>query len=162
MLDFIEDDLETFEGWLKYQGIDKAGSSPEEIEMWQQMFDEKEARKSTIAKVGLMKLRTVPGEYRYAVAVREGTNLWLTLWVRRSPRGEFFVLMPRADRRRNPHASYHLDGTFHMKSYDRAGLKATKQQPLTGTFKERCRSEHFMVTAQRASVPSVIQWTFRA
>ena len=136
MLDFIsEDDLETFEGWLKYQGIDKAASSPEDIGMWQQMFDEKEARKSTIAKVGLMKLRTTPGEHRYAVAVREGATLWLTLWVRRSPKGEFFVFMPRADRAWNPHASYHLDGTVHMKSYDRVGLKATKQQPLTRDFK---------------------------
>jgi hypothetical protein len=28
---------------------------------------------------GLMKLRMVPGEYRYAIAVREGSDLWLTL-----------------------------------------------------------------------------------
>ncbi len=37
-----------------------------------------------------MKLAPIVGEHRYAVAVREGTDLWLTLWVRRSPKGEFF------------------------------------------------------------------------
>jgi hypothetical protein len=38
------------------------------------------------------------GEHRYAVAFREGSDLWLTLWVKRSPKGEFFVLMPRGNR----------------------------------------------------------------
>jgi hypothetical protein len=51
------------------------------------------------------------------VAVREDSDLWLTLWVRRSPKGEFFVMVPRGDRGWNPHTSYHLDGTLHMKSF---------------------------------------------
>jgi hypothetical protein len=41
----------------------------------------------------VMKLRPVPGEHRYAVAVEEGSDLWLTLWVKRSPDGEFFVVL---------------------------------------------------------------------
>jgi hypothetical protein len=73
-------------------------------------------------------------EHRYAVAIREGSNLWLTLWVKRSPKGEFFVFVPRSERKWTPHASYHLDGTHHMKSYD--GVVVRRQgQPLTGTFK---------------------------
>src|SRR5260370_35510785 len=45
------------------------------------------------------------------------SDLWVTLWVRRSPKGEFFVMMPRSDQDWTPHASYHLDGTVHMKSF---------------------------------------------
>ncbi|MGC2465342.1 MAG: hypothetical protein WA517_09115 [Candidatus Acidiferrum sp.] len=81
-----------------------------------------------------MKLRPPqPGEYLYAVAIRDGSDLWLALWVRRSPKGEFFVMVPRAERDWTPHASYHLDGTHHMKSY---GQKTVRRhgQALTGVF----------------------------
>lgn len=81
-----------------------------------------------------MKLQPVPGEHRYAVAVREGSDLWLTLWVRRSQKGEFFVLLPMGDRDWNPHTSYHLDGTLHSKSYDCKVLPPQKRQSLTGPF----------------------------
>jgi len=73
-------------------------------------------------------------EFRYAVAVREGPDLWLTLWVKRSPKGEFFVMMPRADPDVNAHNSYHRDGRVHAKSYDRK-FTAVKRQPLTDPFK---------------------------
>jgi len=56
-------------------------------------------------KVGLMKLTLVKDEYRYAVAVREGSNLRLTLWTRRSRKGEIFVMLPRGDRHWDPHTS---------------------------------------------------------
>jgi hypothetical protein len=83
-----------------------------------------------------MKLRNLPGEHRYGVAFRDGSDLLLTLSVRRSPKGEFFVMMPRADRSWNPHTSYHLDGTVHSKSFDRKlGAPLPKRQPLTGNFK---------------------------
>src|SRR5258708_13438470 len=82
-----------------------------------------------------MKLQaTVSGEYLYAVAIRDGSNLWLTLWVRRSRKGDVFVLVPRAERKWTPHASYHVDGTLHVKSYNRVSV-STKRQALTGTFK---------------------------
>jgi len=67
------------------------------------------------------------------VAVREGSHLWLTLWVRRSPKGEFFVMVPRGDRDWDPHTSYHFDGTFHMKSFGNKFI-TQKRQPLTGQF----------------------------
>jgi hypothetical protein len=38
-----------------------------------------------------------------------------------SPKGEIFVMYPRADAG-NPHASYHLDGTYHHKSYGSTGF----------------------------------------
>jgi hypothetical protein len=77
---------------------------------------------------------SVPGDRIYAVAVRD-SGLWLTLWVRRSWKREFFVFMPRADGS-NPHASYHLDGTFHHKSDGRTFAERKYQrldQPFTGT-----------------------------
>jgi hypothetical protein len=83
-----------------------------------------------------MKLRMAPGEYRYAVAVREGSDLWLTLWVRRSPKGEFFVFLPCGIRGWNPHASYHLDGRFHSKTFNDTKMGSSqKRQPLTGMFR---------------------------
>lgn len=82
-----------------------------------------------------MKLKPLgQGEVRYAVAVREGADLWLTLWVRRSPKGEFFVFVPRTDNRAwDAHASYHLKGTFHSKSF-RHKARLPKKQPLTSAF----------------------------
>ena len=134
MQEFIsEDDLKTFEGWAKYQCLDL--SSPEELETWRGVFNEIRQRCAGRPKLGLMKLKpTPPGEYRYAVAVPEATELWLTLWVRRSPKGEFFVLRPSADGS-DVHTSYHLDGSFHMKSDDRRVLPKQKRQPLTSKFK---------------------------
>ena len=90
-----------------------------------------------------MKFRPLElGEYRYAVAVEDGSDLWLTLWVRRSPPGEFFVMLPRVPfiklprraKKWNPHTSYHFEGDLHMKSYDRK-MVSGKHQPLTGGFR---------------------------
>jgi hypothetical protein len=131
-----EDDLKTFDGWLRYQGIDAATTTPNELAMWRDMFDKARARSMATPKVGLMKLRRIPGEHWYAVAVREGSDLWLTLWVRRSRKGEFFVMVPRADRGWDPHTSYHLDGTVHLKSFGhKFDPRGQKRQPLTGAFK---------------------------
>ena len=70
MQEFIsEDDLGTFEGWLKSQAIDAATAAPEELENWRSIFDEVRGSAAAIPKVGLMKLRPlVPDEHRYAVA----------------------------------------------------------------------------------------------
>src|SRR6266566_49678 len=107
--DFIsEDDLKTFEGWLRYQAVSPA--TADELEVWRRLFDDARHRSATAPKVGLMKFQPVPGEYRYGMALRNEGDLWLTLWVRRSRKGEFFVMMPRGDREWDPHTSYHLDG----------------------------------------------------
>jgi hypothetical protein len=133
--DFVsEDDLSTFQGWLRYQGVDAATMTPDELVVWRGLFDERRKRILAGLKVGLMQLQPVPGQYLYGVAVREGSDLWLTLWVRRSVKGEFFVMIPRADRESDIHTSYHLDGTLHMKRQGRTVLPAQKRQPLTGKF----------------------------
>jgi hypothetical protein len=137
-----EDDLKTFEGWLNYQGFDAAAISEKELESWLRTFEETRERSAAIPKIGLMKLKSVPGEHRYAVAVREDCDLWLTLWVRRSPKGEFFVMLPRGDRGWDPHTSYHLDGTLHVKSHGHKTLTPQKRQQLTGAFQG---SEHLGV-----------------
>ena len=116
MQEFIsEDDLQTFEGWLRYQAIDTRTQTAEELAWWRGVFEEGRQRSATHPKVGLMKLGPLtPGEHRYAVAVREGSALWLTLWVRRSPKGEFFIMKPGGSDW-DLHSSYHLDGRFHTK-----------------------------------------------
>jgi hypothetical protein len=68
-------------------------------------------------------------EHRYAVAIEDGADLRLALAVRRSRKGEYFILMPR-DGDWDPHASYHLDGTYHNKSYDMVVTPAKKRQRL--------------------------------
>jgi hypothetical protein len=130
-----EDDLDSFEVWLKYQRVTPA--NPDELAEWRASFEEAKASKS--AKVSLMKLESrpmAPGEYRYGVAVRdEDSNLWLTLWVRRSPRPEYFIMIPRGDRGWNPHTSYHVDGRLHSKSFRHIIGRVQKRQRLDGTFR---------------------------
>jgi hypothetical protein len=85
--DFIsEDDLRTLEGWLKYQGVDPATITPGEQKMWQDYFEEARRLSDANPKVGLMKRQRVPGEQKYAVAIKDGSDLWLTMWVRCSSR----------------------------------------------------------------------------
>src|SRR5262245_40115290 len=106
MNDFIsEDDLNTFEGWLKYQAVDPATLTTDHVEQWRESFAE--GQKNKDPQMGLMKLKARPGEKLYAVAVREGDDLWLVLWIRRNRKGEFFVMVPRAKRDWDPHTSYH-------------------------------------------------------
>jgi hypothetical protein len=52
------------------------------------------------------------------------------------------VQYPRGDREWDAHASYHLDGTLHHKSYGAVVGVPQKCQPLTGAFKG---SEHLGV-----------------
>jgi hypothetical protein len=92
--------------------------------------------KAATSNMWVMKFKPAPGEFRYAVAVREGSELWLTLWVRRSAKGDVYVLIPRNDSDWEPHTSYHRDGTFHAKSFDRKfAANMPKRQPLSsGAF----------------------------
>jgi hypothetical protein len=135
MGDFIsEDDLLTFEGFLKYQGV-PASSTPEELKVFRGLFDEAMRRRETSPKVGLMKLQPVAGEQKYAVAIQDGAGLWLTMWVRCSARkGEIFIMYPRGDRDWDAHASYHCNGTLHQKSHGTVVMSA-KRQPLSAAFR---------------------------
>jgi hypothetical protein len=132
-IDFIdEDEFNSFEGWLKLNNIDLDRVSPEQLAKLRSAFDKATATR----KIGLMKLPPpiLVGEYRYAVAVRDGGDLWLGLWFKRSKKGEFEIMIPRADAGWNPHATYHLDGTYHHKGYKRR-LTKKKLQPLTSPFR---------------------------
>jgi hypothetical protein len=132
MSDFIsEDDLNTFEGWLKYQAVDPATLTPDELQQWRSYFDE--AHRNKDPKMGLMKLQARPGEKLYGVAVRDA-GLWLVLWVRRNRSGEFFVMVPRTKKLWDPHTSYHRDGSFHAKSFGHK-FQMQQRQPLTGEFR---------------------------
>ena len=90
-----ENGLETFEQWLKRQIEDTSALTQDALASWREVFDELEKSRTSTPKVGLIKLPPIaPGEYRYAVAIRDDAGLWLTLWVKRTKRGEFFVLIP--------------------------------------------------------------------
>ena len=126
---FSEDDLSTFEGWLEaVQGIDPTKAAPDDLARWRALFDDRKPGPQVVMNLGPVS----KGEHRHAVAVREASQLWLTLWVRRSRSG-IFVMVPRADRKWDPHTSYHAKGAFHSKSF---GHKHTSQQrqSLTGAF----------------------------
>jgi hypothetical protein len=145
-----EDDLDSFEIWLKYQRVNP--TNPDELAEWRASFEEEKASKS--AKVGLMKLESrpmAPGEYRYGVAVRdEDANLWLTLWVRRSPKPDYFIMMPRGDRGWNPHTSYHVDGRLHSKSFRHIIGRVQKRQVCMERSGEPNTSVALVDTARKA------------
>ena len=84
-----EDDLNTFEGFLRLQAVDPLTATPDELAMFRRFFDEAMAIKSATPKLGALKFKAIPGELRYAVAVRAGSDLWLTMWVRRAPKATF-------------------------------------------------------------------------
>jgi hypothetical protein len=98
-----------------------------------------------------------PGEHRYAVAIRHGSELRLTLWVRRSRKGEFFVIMPRPAPW-DPHTSYHCDGTIHMKDHGMVAFSHTRKhdrklrklQRLDGPFRGVEHLGHYYGHSKRA------------
>ena len=90
------------------------------------------------------------GQYRYAVAIEEGGNLWLTLWVKRDPRA-CYVLYPRGPGAWNPHASYHRDGRYHHKSHNVTLAPPQKRQPL-----DRFRGAEHLGTFQGHGVGTAI------
>ena len=131
-----EHDVKTFEGWLKYQAIDPASLTAAELATWRSLYEATRELADAQPQIGLMRLKPMKaGERRIGVAVREGPELWLTLWARRSHRGEWFVMVPRGTQGWDPHTSYHLDGTLHVKSYGQKFSTLEKRQPLTGDFK---------------------------
>ncbi len=161
-VEFIsEDDLQTFAGWLKYQAVDPTTTAPEELEDWRRAFEEARLRTAARPKVGRMKLQPVSGEHLYALAIEEPPDLWLTLWIRRNRKGEFFVMQPRGERDWLPHTSYHVDGNLHMKSYGRKVFSPLKRQPLTGTFQGSEGSGRSTARSRWTSLsPATNRWRF--
>jgi hypothetical protein len=72
----------------------------------------------------------------YAVAVRDGHELFLFCRINRTVTGDVYVIPPRADPNWNPHVSYHASGQHHVKSYDQPYHVSHWQRPnanLQGT-----------------------------
>jgi len=110
-------DLDTFDRYLRNQGLDLSLMSEEQVRIMGAAFESGKARREVARSAVFFNQPCPAGEYRYAVAIEDRADLRLALVVRRSRKGEYFILMPR-DGAWNPHASYHLDGTYHNKSYD--------------------------------------------
>lgn len=64
----------------------------------------------------------------YAVAIRDGNDLWLLARIRRTGINVYF-LMQRDTPDWDPHASYHQSGTSQVRSYDWTYFKTQKQRP---------------------------------
>jgi len=136
MQEFVsEDELPSYEQWLQSQNFVDDPSATEQELLFRACYESMRQAALATPKFGPANLKPKAGEYRYAVAVEEAGRLWIALWVRRSPRGDMYVLTPRADEGWNPHISYHADGRLHMSSFDR---KFTVQwrQPPTVEFRE--------------------------
>lgn len=124
---------QAFREWLTdSQAIDPATLGQDELQQWRSLFDELSANPTP--KVGLLKLDRGSG-HLYGVAIEEGGKLWLTLWVKRSPKGDIYVMLPRSDKTWDPHTSYHRDGRLHSKSFGHKFSVVQKQPPLAGVFK---------------------------
>jgi hypothetical protein len=54
----------------------------------------------------------------YAVAVRDGHDLFLFCRIHRAVTGDVYVIPPRPVPKWNPHVSYHASGQYHVKNYD--------------------------------------------
>ena len=135
MNEFIsDDDLQTFEGWLNYQAVKTSMMTSGEFATWRDRFEETQKQRA-ISKVGLMNLKTVPGENKYAVAVREGTDLFLVLWIRRNRNGEYLVLKPMNNSQLAVQ-NKHRDGTLRHKIIKPKVLSAQKSHsfPIMNVF----------------------------
>src|SRR5438093_4729633 len=89
--DFTEDELNTFDGWVRYQQFNLTAMSADQLAKLRMGFDEMMREKASRGPLGRMKLKPMPaGELRYAIAVKEADGLWLVLWIRRSPEPAVF------------------------------------------------------------------------
>src|SRR5271169_4258195 len=125
MSEFLsEDDTKTFEGWLRLQGYaDPAALAPTVLADFRDYYET--YCNKPHPKVGRAPYAPKnPGDRHYAVAVQDAGELFVVLWVKRVlwKKKEFFVFVPRADAKWDPHTSYHQDGSFHSKSFGHKGL----------------------------------------
>jgi hypothetical protein len=65
----------------------------------------------------------------YAVAVRDGHELFLCCRIRRTVTGDVYVLPPRPDPDWNPHVSYHASGHSHVRHDDHPYHVSHWQEP---------------------------------
>jgi hypothetical protein len=124
--------MRTFEEWMAYRGIDITTLGEEELKAWRRDYDAS-CQVQSQRKIWTPQVRANPKDLLYAVAVRDGPDLWLALWVKRSTKPEYFVMLPRNDRPDwDPHASYHSDGCLHQKTHNRKIDVSQRQIPGPG------------------------------
>jgi hypothetical protein len=116
--------VDTFEDWLKYQKLDTVVEQiPADVLAGLRSHFEDTKAKMDAFQPQVFKPGTAGG-HCYAIAIEDGDRLRLTLWIRRSIRGECFIMYPR-DSEWASHASYHPDGRYHQKSH---GTKTSVRQ----------------------------------
>ena len=76
----------------------------------------------------------------YAVAVRDGPELFLVCRIRRTVTGDVYVLPPRLDPHWNPHVTYHTPGhahvnpddpPYHVSHWQRPGMEFQGTRPMS-------------------------------
>jgi len=73
------DDLDTFEGWLKYQQLDLQGQPEETVASVRIAFESAMARRAAARSAVAFNQACPAGECRYAVAIEDGADLRLAL-----------------------------------------------------------------------------------
>ncbi len=78
-------------------------------------------------------------EKMFAVAVRDGADLFLWLRIRRAASGIYYVFATGREeepdwKKWNPHGSYHKNGQFHHKSFDQKMLPQEQHQKPDSNF----------------------------
>ena len=71
---------------------------------------------------------------KFAVAVRDGDDLFLWMWFKRDSKSDLYYFIPtgrdhHASKKWNPHGSIHRDGRVHHKSFDRKTFPMRGQKP---------------------------------
>jgi len=70
----------------------------------------------------------------HAVSMRSAGGAYLLCRLKRAPSGIYY-LIPRDDPDHDVHASYHVDGKHHVKSYGSRVLTTIQRQRLDGQFR---------------------------
>ena len=125
--------MDDFDAWLSNQELVADSLTPEQLALFRHVFDEAIQRAAEWRAQSAPSRSSGKSDRRYAVAIQDGDELGLTFWIKRSVKGEIFLLYPR-ESEMDPHASYHRDGTYHQKSYGVA-TSAQRRQPLDSSFR---------------------------
>jgi hypothetical protein len=125
------DDLDTFDGWLKHHGYKVEATSEDQIIRWRDDFEHDKARREAARSAVFFNQPCPAGEYRYVVAIEDGADLRLALVIARRPKNGLYecVILMQREGDWDPHATYHVDGTYHQKSFGQK-LMVQKRQPL--------------------------------
>lgn len=122
-----------YEEWMRdVQAVEIELLGEEDHRFWRQQYDEAMIRGAEWREQAAPSRRSTHRDHRYAIAIEDDSGLGLTFWIRRSAKGEIFLLYPR-EPAMDPHASYHLDGTYHHKTYGMT-TGSQKRQALDGSF----------------------------